>query len=323
MCTAILLHTKDHYFGRNLDLEYHYNEQVVVCPRRFPLFFRRLPPLLSHHAMIGMATLSEGFPLFYDATNEHGVSIAGLHFPDWAQYFPYAPGKDNAAPFELIPWILGQCETMRDVRALLARIHLLDEPFSKNYPLTPLHFMIAWQDECIVLESTPNGAAFYDNPAHVLTNSPPLDMQLWYLSRYQSLSPCQPDNAFAPDVPLPLTSGGMGALGLPGDLSSPSRFVRAAYTLRHSQCKNSEEESVSQFFHILSSVAHTRGSALVDGKPEITVYSSCCNADRGIYYYTTYGNSAITAVDMRRENLDGETLAAYPLRENTPFYIQN
>lgn len=77
---------------------------------------------------------------------------------------------------------------------------------------------------------------------------------------------------------------------------------------------SSEAESVGQFFHILHAVEQQRGCCELDGgKYEITLYTSCCNADRGIYYYTTYGNHQITAVDMHRENLDGDRLVRYPL----------
>jgi len=238
MCTAISFHTKDHYFGRNLDLEYHYDEQVVILPRRYPLVFRKVGSLPSHHAMIGMATVVDGIPLLYDATNEYGVSMAGLSFPGSADYKPYAGECDNVTPFEFIPWVLGQCRDMAGVRELLARISLLDEPFSAQLPLSALHWMISWKKESVVVESTKDGLHVYDNPLGILTNNPTFDIQLWNLSSYLQLSPVQPENRLAPALPLSAYSNGMGALGLPGDLSSPSRFVRAAYTKLNSLCRN-------------------------------------------------------------------------------------
>ena len=117
---------------------------------------------------------------------------------------------------------------------------------------------------------------------------------------------------------------GMGAIGLPGDLSSPSRFVRAAFTKLNAVSGSSEEEAVRQFFHILSAVAQTRGCARAAGdRYEYTVYTSCCNMDRGIYYYTTYENSRITAVDMHRTDLDGKALSVYPLRRERTIHFQN
>ena len=116
----------------------------------------------------------------------------------------------------------------------------------------------------------------------------------------------------------------MGAMGLPGDLSSSSRFIRAAFTKMNSVSGSSEEESVSQFFHILGAVEQQRGCCEVaKGKYEITIYTSCCNADKGIYYYTTYDNHRINAVDMHRENLDGSELIRYPLLKDEDIFRQN
>ena len=118
MCTAITYQTNHHYFGRNLDLEYSYRETVTVTPRNYPFTFRSGTRWEQHYAMIGMAYVQEGYPLYYEATNEKGLSAAGLNFPGNAVYHPYAEGKHNVAPFELIPWLLGQCATLQEARAL-------------------------------------------------------------------------------------------------------------------------------------------------------------------------------------------------------------
>ena len=116
----------------------------------------------------------------------------------------------------------------------------------------------------------------------------------------------------------------MGGRGLPGDLSSASRFARVAFVKQNSISGNSETESVSQFFHILNSVDQQRGCCEVaDGKYEITLYTSCCNATQGIYYYTTYDNHQISAVDMHRENLDGETLRCFAPVTGEQIHMQN
>ena len=164
----------------------------------------------------------------------------------------------------------------------------------------------------------------YDNPVGVLTNNPPFDMQLFQLNNYMQLSAKSPENHFSDKLNLNTYSRGMGALGLPGDLSSQSRFIRVAFTKMHAISDESEASSVSQFFHILGSVEQSRGCCEVaEGKYEITIYTSCCNADKGIYYYTTYENHQITAVDMNRENLDGETLSRFPLVQGEQIRWEN
>lgn len=324
MCTAINFKTGDHYFGRNLDLEYSYHETVAVMPRNYPLKFRTAGELDAHYAMIGMAYVVEDYPLYYEATNEKGVSMAGLMFAGNAHYPGMAEGKDNVPPFEFIPWILSQCESMEEVRRLLERVNLVDISFSKELPLTPMHWMISYKEESLVVESMQDGLHIYENPVGVLTNNPPFPTQLWNLSNYMGLTKEKQENRFAKGLELSAYSRGMGAMGLPGDLSSASRFVRAAFTLNNSVSGDSEEESVGQFFHILTSVEQQRGCVRMgEEEYEITIYSSCCNADKGIYYYTTYGNRQICAVDMHREDLEGTKVISYSLVKNEQIFLQN
>ena len=324
MCTAITLHSGDNYFGRNLDFEYAYCESVTVTPRNFSFAFRRMGEMPTHYAIIGMAYVRDGYPLYYDATNEKGLSMAGLNFPGNAVYRPEAPDMDNIAPFEFIPWVLGQCATMKDVRGLLSRMNMAEIHFSPELPLSPLHWMIADRKAAITVEAVADGLRIYDNPIGVLTNNPPFEYQLFNLNNYMGVGSSAPQDRFAKRLKLQAYSRGMGGLGLPGDLSSMSRFVRAAFAKLNSASGDGEVTAVNQFFHILDFVAHPRGCVRVeDGRYEITVYSSCCNADKGIYYYKTYENSRVTGVDMHRENLDGNQLVSYPLICEETFLIQN
>ncbi len=320
MCTAVSVSFGTHYFGRNLDLEYGFQEQVVITPRNFSLPYRRMPFLEHHYALIGVATISEGYPLYYDATNEKGLSMAGLYFPGPWTYQPPLPGKENIASFEFIPWVLGQCCCIEEVRRLLQRLHITNSPFSTAFVPQSLHWMIADRYESLVVEPTSKGLVISENPVGVLTNAPGFDYHLHRLADFQGMSVEGPryQNAI-PSVPLP--SGGMGAMGLPGDYSSGSRFIKAAFTAYNSNTDGTETSNAAQFFHILSSVSLPRGCVKAsNGEFATTRYSSCCNTDKGIYYYTTYDNSRITAVELRRHNLNGRSLTAYPLRTSPDFF---
>ncbi|MCI5485741.1 MAG: choloylglycine hydrolase [Clostridiales bacterium] len=324
MCTAATYKTKDFYFGRTLDYEFSYGEEIVVMPRNFPISFRHMGEMKHHYALIGMAHLAGNFPLFYDAINEKGLGMAGLNFVSNADYKPFAPGKDNVAPFEFIAWILSQCTSVKEARLLLDKINLVNTPFSDQLPLAQLHWIIADQEEAISVESVKEGLKVYDNPAGVMTNNPPFDQQMHNLSNFMNLSPKSPSNHFSGKLNLATYSRGMGALGLPGDLSSQSRFVRVAFVKLNSISGDSESESVSQFFHILGSVDQQRGCCDVgEEKYEYTIYTSCCNASKGIYYYTTYENHQISGVDMHRENLDGDSLSRFPLILGEHINLQN
>lgn len=323
MCTAITYKTKDHYFGRTLDLEYTYEEQVVVTSRNYEFTFRKQDSIKSHYAIIGMATVADNYPLYYEATNEWGLAMAGLNFPGNAHYFPVTEGKDNIAPFEFIPWILSQCKDLKDARALLAKINLYDINFNDRFPNTPLHWLIADREGAITVESVVDGLRIYDNPVGVLTNNPTFDYHMTHLCDFMNVTALSPENRFG-NVELSTYSRGMGGIGLPGDVSSASRFVRAAFVKLNSVSGESENESISQFFHILGAVEQQRGCAVLpDGSFEITAYTSCMNTDKGIYYYTTYENRCISGVDMHRCDLEGKELHRYPLVKTQQVEMQN
>jgi len=323
MCTAISYRTLNHYFGRTLDLEHTYCETVTVTPRNFTFAFRAKGILSSHYAMIGMATVSDGYPLYYDAANECGLAIAGLNFPQNAVYFPKQSQKDNIAPYEFIPWILSQCKDLQEVRERLSALNLCHIPFSKAFPLSPLHWLISDYHGSVTVESTEDGLHVYENPVGVLTNNPPFPYHMTHLCDYMNLTAANRENRFK-SVPLQPYSKGMGAIGLPGDLSSASRFVRAAFVKLNSVSGSGENESVSQFFHILGAVSQQRGcNETTDGIYEITQYTSCINTNLGIYYYTTYENQCVSAVDMHHCDLNGTDLYLYPLTKTQFVNRQN
>ena len=324
MCTAVTYKTNDFYFGRSLDYEYSYCDEVTITPRNYPFSFKYLGEINTHYAMVGMSYVANDYPLYYEAINEKGLGIAGLNFVGNAHYHDFIEGKDNIAQFELIPFILSKCTTVNEVKNLLNNINIVNIPFSEDLPVAQLHWIIADKDECITVESVNEGLKIYDNPVGVLTNNPPFDKQMFQLNNYMHLSPKNPENTFSNKLNLESYSRGMGALGLPGDLSSQSRFIKASFTKMNSVSGDSESESVSQFFHILGSVDQQRGCCELDnGEYEITIYSCCCNASKGIYYYTTYDNHQITAVDMNRKNLNGNTLIRYSLIKDEQIKMQN
>ncbi|MBQ7446821.1 MAG: choloylglycine hydrolase [Eubacterium sp.] len=324
MCTAATYKTKDFYFGRTFDYEFSYGEEVVITPRNYCFDFRRKGAMRNHYAMIGTAYVADQYPLYYEAVNEKGLGMAGLNFEGNAHYFEESADKDNISPFELIPWILSQCETTADARVLLEKINLVNIPFSEQLPLSPLHWIIADKDQSITVESVKDGLKVYDNPVGVMTNNPPFDKQLFSLNNYRHLQTTNPENTFGPSLELDAYSRGMGGIGLPGDLSSQSRFARVAFTKMNSLSKDDEMSSVSQFFHILESVAQQRGLCnLGDGKYEITIYTSCFNTRTGVQYYNCYDNHQISRVDMHKEDLDGKDLVRYPLITEEQIHAQN
>lgn len=323
MCTAISFSAKSHYFGRNLDLEYSYGESVVITPRRFPFFLSGGGRLSEHHAFIGTATVVDGYPLYYDATNEAGLSMAGLNFVGNAHFYPPRNDGTDIAQFELIPYILGTCATVGEAGKALEKINLVATPYSPELPPSSLHYMIADRERAIVFEPTVSGVRIYDDPAGVLTNNPPFPFQLENLRMHLGLTASEPEVRFGGALGLSFVSRGMGAFGLPGDASSPSRFVRAAFMRANSVRPQTDMGAVSHFFHLLGSVEQVEGSVRLEDGLERTQYSSCCNTDTGVYYYKTYENSRITAVSLASADVDGGTLSVFPFRTREDVRYEN
>ena len=313
MCTALAMEAGRLYFGRTLDHTGSYGERVIVMPRRFPLPMRHERTLEQHYAMVGIGCVRDGFPLYYDGINEKGLAMAGLNFTQSADYGKPMNGKTNVAQFELLPWVLGNCATVEEARTLLDGICVTDTAFSTELPPARLHWILADDRETVVLEIMADGMHMYPNLIGVLANEPPFPLQMVNLKNYVNLTTDVPENRFSKKLPLRPYSRGMGALGLPGDLSSMSRFVRAAFWKEHALWGETEVACTAQFFHLLDTVKMVKGCCRTEaGEEEYTLYQSCYH--NGVCYYTTYENRQITAVDMMQENLDGEALISPTLK---------
>lgn len=313
MCTAISYKTNNHYFGRNLDWDFSFGEKIVITPRKYPFSFSAASPLSDHYAIIGMALIENQYPLYFDATNEHGLSMAGLNFPGNAFYKEPKNNARNIASYELIPWILSRCKDVSDAMDELNTITITNQAFTKELPPTPLHWIVADRNKSITVEATVSGLHIYKNPWGVLTNNPPFEYHIHNMCNYLNLSAEEPDSKFAGRLPIRPYSRGMNAIGLPGDFSSASRFVRAAFIKWNSVSSTTEEDSVTQFFHILSLAEQPVGCVRSESGNERTLYTSCCNTDKGIYYYTTYENRQITSISMYDVNLDTDKLISHAL----------
>ena len=301
-------------FGRNMDIEFVLPVQTVITPRKYPFKFRRGGALSEHYAFIGSAVIKQGYPLYCDAMNEFGLCMAGLSFPDNVYLRGHSTEKIEVMPFELIPWVLGSCCDISQAVSLLSRTAIVDEPLNTDTPNTPLHWHIADKNGALVVECTADGMKLHDDPVGVLTNDPPFDFHLYNLRQYVAVTAEYPKCRYLEKYELSPFGRGFGAIGLPGDFSPPSRYVRAAFLKHNSVCGEDESSRISQLFHVLDNVAMPRGSVLTaDGREELTAYS-CCMSE-GVYYYKTYVNSCICAVDMRRECVDGTELIAYSVSE--------
>lgn len=299
MCTAISITGTHHIFGRTLDLECSYGEQVAITPKNAPLRFVRAGVLETHVPLIGVAHVREGVALYYDAISGAGLAMAALNFPESAVYHDAQEGALNVASFELIPFVLGSARTMDEALSLLARINVTPDAFSDELPPSPLHWLLTDGARSVAVESVAERLRVYDDPFGVLTNEPPFPHHMERARELLHLSPSLPQNAFAPHVALAPLSRGVGAVGLPGDFSSTSRFLRATFAAAHTECGGSEREEVARFFHVAATVSVPLGCVRAeDGSPVCSVYTACGCTDTRTYYVSTYERREVRAVSL-------------------------
>ena len=302
MCTALTLKTKDGYnlFGRNMDLAYSFNQAVTLVPRNYEYRDRVTGNMKKNkYAIIGMASVIDDYPAFADAFNEKGLGCAGLNFPGYSHLEDRAvEGKNNLAPYDLIVWILSNFDTVDEVLKEINNVELVAVPINEKTPLPTLHWIVADKNgKSIVIEKTKEGLMVHANPIGVLTNSPTFDWHLTNLNEYMKTTPIQPEPITWVDKELRPLGVGLGTNGLPGGYSGVDRFVRIAYLKSRVSVTEDLMTGVSQFFHMLNAVAMPKGSVITDESDDLTLYTSCMCQQKGIYYYTTYNNNVISAID--------------------------
>ncbi|MBQ3064619.1 MAG: linear amide C-N hydrolase [Clostridia bacterium] len=329
MCTAISLFSDSHYFGRNLDMEANSGAvvecmSIAVTPRQFPFSFSNGLHTEEHNAIIGTAYVPDDMPLYYDAVNEHGLAAAGLAFASSAYYLPKA-ADTSIAPYEVIPYVLSSCCTCEQVKACLQSITIADISYSDHLPSTPLHWIFSDGKTCLVAEPCHTGLMLYDAPVGVLANDPPFPNQMDRLRDYRSLSPNTPNTSFSEALSLGIYSRGMGAIGLPGDLSSASRFVRAAYARVCSNIPAADIDpcttAIAHLFRLLSFTAQPYGCVITENNTyEYTVYTCGCDATQGIYCYTTYQSPSVHVVRLRDYVLSSSKVTTIAVKDSAAFH---
>ena len=317
MCTALSINSKEgnYFFGRNMDLAYNFNQKVIIIPKSYE--FKDLVTgnmITNNRAIMGMGTIIDNHPTLADGMNENGLAAAGLNFMGYAYWEKeLVEGKTNIAPYDFLQWILSNHDTVKQVKESIVNIELVDVPLNEKVPCPTLHWMITDKSgNSIVVEKTKEKFAFYNNTVGILTNNPTFDWHLTNLNEYMYLTPNNPKDTEWSNQELTPLGVGAGTLGIPGDFASVSRFVRAAYIRANEPELDNDINAVTQFFHMLDYVKMVRGGVITEeGLDDITLYSSCMDQENGIYYYKTYGNNRISAINMNKEQLEGKELKIF------------
>ena len=297
MCTAIRLKNNHYYVGRTLDLEYNYDEKVIIVPRKFPIKYKYLKQNDNHFSIFGIGIIIDNYPLFYDACNEYGLSICGLNMPLSTNYSSFTYNKINITSYELIIYLLSECKNLKEVKNKFDDLNITDDNFNANFLASKLHFLITENNESIVLEIIDGKINIYNNKIGVLTNEPQFPFHLYNLNNYDHLSKMTKNNYFK----------GSGLIGLPGDNLSTSRFIKAAFS------KNNFiiSKNISEIFNIFNNIFEINGlNITLDNKVYKTIYISLYDLSNKILYFKTYNNCQIYQVILKKFNIDDYNLSS-------------
>jgi choloylglycine hydrolase len=354
MCTGIRLHAKDDtvVHARTLEFAVDILSDIIVVPKGYqrvgstPTIGKKAPlpgkKWTSKYASVGMSGL--GLKVIIDGCNEVGLSIGLFYFPDFAEYMPYSESdaENTIAPWELGSWILENYETVDEVKSELTKVQdaiiVAGSILPKFNPTTPppVHFIVNDAlGKSIVIECVGGKLNVHDNPLGVVTNSPSFDWHMINLRNYVNFSFTNAANIELGSFTISPLGQGSGMLGIPGDFTPPSRFVRAvAYSQSVSEAFSAGEnfhsatgkEAILQAFHILNNfdipkgVARERHDSTEPTEPtastkptkpteeqdritpaDYTLWTSAIDLKAKQYYFRTYENSQIRMIDLKTE----------------------
>ncbi len=307
MCTVLTYTTGEHQllFGRNMDLEYEFGQTLMAVPRQYQG---------GTYGIMAMGTVYGDIPLLADGFNEKGLCCAGLNFPGYASY-PLAPkdGDTNVPVYDFTRWVLATFGTVAAFRQVAHTLRIIDKPVARELPSPTLHWILADEQECVVVESTFSGVHVYDNPVGTLTNSPGFPYHLSTLSQYTHLTHESPSPVCWNGHSLPLHGVGAGLIGLPGDATPNGRFVRGAYYVSRKGSFSTTKASKTAMFHMLDNLAMVPGTVYTpDGLMDKTIYTAVMSPSEYQYHLKTYENFTIETVTLEQKHLDATELVLFP-----------
>lgn len=308
-CTGITLRAADgacivartiEWGGSNLRSRY------VVVPRGYTQ--RSYTPegidgmrFTARYGYVGLAVEQKEFVA--EGLNEVGLSAGLFYFPDYGRYEEYDPAERerSIADLQLVAWVLGACRTVDEVREAVGQVRVV--------AVDPRASTVHWRfTDCsgrqLVLEIIDGRAVFYENPLGVLTNSPGLEWQLTNLNNYVNLYPGSAPGQKLGAISLSAFGAGSGFLGLPGDVTPPSRFVRAAFFQATAPQQAGAEDAVRQGFQLLTNFDIPIGIEFPEGKvtvdiPSATQWTSASDMCNRVIYYRTMYDSRIRSIDLK------------------------
>ncbi|XSG81784.1 MAG: linear amide C-N hydrolase [Methyloligella sp. ZOD6] len=323
-CTSFLIKTEngDPIYGRTMEFGVPLKSNIVVVPRGLKYEASTLPDNTGwswegKYAATGMNVL--GTPYIVDGVNEKGLTGGILYFPGYAGYVApdKADPKKAIAPWEFLSWVLTNFATTDEVRQALSKVQITDfvPPFDIGGAKSlPFHYTLHdTNGGSIVIEPIDGKLKVYDNPLGVMTNSPPFDWHMTNLKNYVKLSPVNAPPLKVDGMTIDSLGQGSGMLGVPGDPTPPSRFVRVLGYAMSARVQPNTDEGVRMAEHILNNFDIPEGFVREGTTDEITEWSTIADMTGKRYFFKTEDYQKLRQVDLADFDLDAEKMVEIPI----------
>jgi penicillin V acylase-like amidase (Ntn superfamily) len=329
MCTSITMTTEDQtvLLARTMDFAVILETEPTFIPRKKFVFdhdngYNRQ----NEYAFVGMARqISNEQFVFADGLNERGLSCATLYFSDYAEYNSQDEHKKySLAPHDVVPFLLSTCATVEEVARTMENAQVENTVLDFLGIVLPLHWVVTdASGKSIVIEYTNQTLAIHDNTVGIMTNSPEYTWHTTNLRNYIGLAPSQKTELQLENMVMKPFGEGGGSFGLPGDFTSPSRFVRAAFLKSCLQDIKTEMDGVTAVFHLLSNVSVPKGVVKTSKAFDYTQYTAIMVNSSLKYYYKTYDNQRIRCIQLDNEDFDATNGKIWSSNETEDILYRN
>lgn len=324
MCTSLTFSSGsgNYFLARTMDFGFQLDGKPIVLPKNHKWQLQLGGEHVIKYGFVGTGRkLDEYF--FADGVNEKGVAVAELYFLNEAKYSNEArKDKINLAPHELIMWILGEIESIEELRIKINEINLVNAEISLLGTTPPLHFIVTDKTgETVVIETNSGEIEIKENPVGVMTNSPELEWHLKNLNNYLAIQPTNFSNKKIDQYTLKPFGQGSGTFGLPGGFTSPERFARTVYMRALTEKGTTLGEGLNAIFQILNNVTIPKGVNIKDdGAVDFTQYRAIMDVSAQTYYFNPYDSQEVFSVVLTEELLNAKKPTEFDVDES--FKIQ-
>ncbi len=318
-CTGITLKAEngDYVFGRTLEWgSSDFKSRVVIFPRGYE-YSARVPEGMSGKSWKGIYGVA-GIDMFEsgryaDAMNEKGLSVGLFYHPGFADYAKYDPAHPDRqiAPSDVVNYLLSTCASLDEAReALTSKVEVTAIPEEVLGFPAPVHFIIRDPSgKQLVVEWADGKPVFFDGKLGVITNAPTYDWHLINLRNYLGITLSPKPDVTLDGMKLAPLGGGSGFLGLPGDFTPPSRFIRAAVFEATARKTPNGGETLYEAFRILDNFNVPLGASEgpkseVPGLRSSTCWTIAYDAPRKSFYYHTQNDRRVQMVDITKIDFD-------------------